>query len=502
MRIGGLASGIDTESIIRDMMNAKRIPLMKVTQKKQTLEWQLDSYRAVNRKLNDFSKNTFDKMILSDSFRAKKMSISAPDDVSITNKNSTDDFSGTIKIDKLAKNSTMQSDVITGALGKPSNTTLDTLGISGTEITISAVDENGQMKNTTVQVDPSTDTLSSLMSKITKETGVNAFYDAKTGQIAMSTKFAGTDGAQADIAVTSNGNIASGLGLTGRPVDSGQQAEFFVNGLKMTSSTNKVEVNGFEFELKAAKQTDINFSSKPDTEAVMENIVKFVDDYNKLMDELNGLVRERTNRDFKPLSAEEKSTMSDKEIELWEEKAKSGLLKNDPIVSGMVSKMRTALMGTVTGQGSLQDIGIGLTKGVNAWKDNGKLVIDEKKLKEAIEADPDKVYKLFSQTAAPAGAQVKPGEVTGETGFAQRLKEIADNTKAAIQKRAGDATSTNASFTLGRNLDAMNKQMDVFQARLKLVENRLWREFSAMENAIQRANAQSASLASALGGGA
>ena len=51
MRIGGLASGMDTESIIRDMMNANRIPLDKITQKKQYLEWQLDDYRSINRNL-------------------------------------------------------------------------------------------------------------------------------------------------------------------------------------------------------------------------------------------------------------------------------------------------------------------------------------------------------------------------------------------------------------------------------------------------------------------
>ena len=55
MRISGLATGMDTESMIRDIMNAHRIPLDKITQKKQYLEWQLDDYRATNRQLFDFS---------------------------------------------------------------------------------------------------------------------------------------------------------------------------------------------------------------------------------------------------------------------------------------------------------------------------------------------------------------------------------------------------------------------------------------------------------------
>lgn len=501
MRIGGLASGIDTESIIRDMMNAKRIPLTKITQKKQTLEWQLDSYRAVNRKLKDFSTKAFDNMILSDSFRAKKIDVSAPNDVTITNKNSTGDFTGTINIDKLAKSSTLQSGVITdsagnSAAGTPASTTLASFGITGTKLEFNANDGNGGTKTTEIAI-TATDTLQSVLNKINKEgTGVTAFYDAKSGQIAMSSKHGGGS----DITVTSDGNIADGLGLSRGTHQTGNEAEFSVNGLKMTSSTNTVEVNGFEFTLKAANQTDINFSSKPDTEAVMENIVKFVDEYNKLMEELNGLVREKTYRDFKPLSAEEKSAMSEKEIELWEEKAKSGILKNDPIISGMVSEMRSALMGTVDGQGSLRDIGIGGSAVGNkfAYQDNGKLFIDEKKLKEAIDADPDKVHKMFSQVGTPTAT----GVVQTEQGFAQRLKAIAESAEKKIKARAGDATSTNAMFTLGRNLDAMNKQMDMFNTRLKLVENRLWKQFTAMETAIQRANAQSASLMNSFGGGA
>ena len=190
--------------------------------------------------------------------------------------------------------------------------------------------------------------------------------------------------------------------------------------------------------------------------------------------------------------------MTEKEVELWEEKAKSGLLKNDPVISGMITQMRSALMGTVKDQGSLKDIGIATPGGQYAWQDNGKLVVNEAKLKEAINTDPDKVQKLFAQS----GTAVSPSSTTGEQGFAVRLRNIAENSYKEIHKRAGSASSTEDSFTLGRNLKEMNKQMDRFQDRLKVIEDRYWRQFSAMENAIQRANAQSANLMNALGGGA
>ena len=60
MRVSGLATGMDTESIIRDMMQAHRLPLDKITQRKQYLEWQLDDYRSINRNLKSMSENVFD----------------------------------------------------------------------------------------------------------------------------------------------------------------------------------------------------------------------------------------------------------------------------------------------------------------------------------------------------------------------------------------------------------------------------------------------------------
>ena len=109
MRIGGLASGMDTEGMIKELMNAQRIPLDKITQKKQYLEWQLDDYRAINRNLNDFSQNLFNNLILSSKLTQKTVNVSAPDDVAIRNVSSSSDFSGTIKVDQLATHATIRS---------------------------------------------------------------------------------------------------------------------------------------------------------------------------------------------------------------------------------------------------------------------------------------------------------------------------------------------------------------------------------------------------------
>jgi len=501
---------MDTETIIRDLMNANRIPLDKITQKKQYLEWQLDDYRATNRQLTDFSQKTFDTMILSTSFAQKTVSVSSPDDVAIKNMSSTSDFSGSLQIHQLAKNATMQSAELKAQSGiklteeQFKNSTLDELSsldlglnLVGNGITINAIDANGKMTTDAVEMKfKDTDTLKTVLDRINKETGVTAFFDSGTGKIAITAKNSGADNSAGDKSIEIKGGLAGFLGLAEFSAN-GENAKFSLNGLNnMERSSNTFQINGFEFTLKQVTGEanvvggkTITFSSAPDTEKIFDSVVNFVDEYNKLIEDLNKQVREPKYRDFHALSAEQKKEMTDKDIELWEEKAKSGTLRNDSELTSMLTKMRTALMGAVGENGmTLKDIGITTSKN---YLDNGKLVINETDLKKAINDDPNKVHELFSKDG---------GTNAAENGFARRLRMIVDDSQKVIAKRAGKVGDVNDTFTLGRNMKDMDKQIERFEERMKSVESRLWKQFNAMESAIQRLNAQSASIMSSFGG--
>jgi len=254
MRVSGLATGMDTETIIRDLMNANRIPLDKITQKKQYLEWQLDDYRATNRQLFDFSQKTFDTMILSTSFAQKTVSVSSPDDVAIKNMGSTSDFSGSLQIHQLAKNATMQSKSTSSAPenrvlaeGLGTDQKLSVLGLTGKQtVTIKAMNNKGVMEEKSVKIDDSNGTLQSLMNKINTETDVNAFYDAHTGQIALTSKHGGAGG----IEITGDATLKTALKFDGALSIPGQNADFTLNGLRTERPSNTFQINGFEMTLK------------------------------------------------------------------------------------------------------------------------------------------------------------------------------------------------------------------------------------------------------------
>lgn len=486
MRVSGLATGMDTESIIKDMMHAHRIPLDKITQKKQYLEWQLDDYRSINRNLTSMSSNVNNTILQESTFISKSMSISNEAAVDIRNLNSTSEFSGTLSIERLATNATLQSlkdGQIIDLTAKLDQ--LPGFGQGEQTITIEALNAKGVMEPTTVMIDTSQHTMKSALAKISKEANVSAFYDEFTGQIAFTAKNSGEG------SIIVSGGFADSLKLNDQQAQDGLNAKFTFNGLETERASNTFEINGFEFNLKQVTTGDITFSSSPDTDKIMDSVVKFVDDYNKMLEELNDKIRESKYRDFQPLSSEQKKEMSDKEIELWEEKAMSGTLRNDPTIQSMLSELRNVLNSSVTGSDGeeirLSDLGI--TTSSN-YLDNGKLVVNEDKLRQAISDNPNKVYEAFAKT----------GDTAEEQGLAVRFHSVIVAGQKSISNRAGSAGAVNDTFTLGRTMKEMNNQITRFEDRMKMVESQLWKQFGAMEMAIQRLNAQSANLMSALGG--
>lgn len=504
MRISGLASGMDTETMVKELMAAHRIPLDKINQKKQYTEWQRDDYRTVNRTLNDFKTLTNDSMLRQATFIKKTVTSSASDDVSIKNINSVSDFSGKIKVKQLAEAATMQSTDKVLSSEKDLKTKLSDLNLSSTpgNFTISAINVDGTMDSGYEVKITADSTMQSVLDDINKNSGVNAFYDSYTGKIAFTAKFSGdvktatTDGSEIEfsgsykfLGVEKNNQLAaSAVDIDGKPTPSGtvgKNALFTYNGLETERQSNTFQINGFEITLKQANNKDITFSSTPDVDSILASVTKFVDEYNKLIEDLNSQIREEKYRDYQPLTDTEREGLSEDQIKKWEEKAMSGTLKNDSIISGVLNKMRSALssaVGGVSGTNSLSKIGI---KTSGNFMENGKLIIDETKLREAISADPNQIYELFAAN----------GETDSSKGLARRLTSALDDARTKITSKAGSGSTTvNNTFVLGRLLDGYKDQVTRFEDRLASLESRYWKQFTAMEQAIQKANSQSSYL--------
>lgn len=209
---------------------------------------------------------------------------------------------------------------------------------------------------------------------------------------------------------------------------------------------------------------------------LVDKIKQFVSDYNEYTGSVNKKVNEQSFKDYQPLTDEQRESMSDKEIEKWEQKAQSGVLRNDNILRQGLSNLRSSIYEGTSGDfGSLTDLGITTTSN---YRDGGQLTIDEKKLREKLKENPDAVVSLF----------------TSDSGIVSKLREGISATSRAIEVKSGRDTQTEAQYTMGKESIQLKKQIDAWTKRLASKEDQYWKQFTAMEKTINTMNAQSASL--------
>lgn len=508
MRIGGLASGMDIDQIVRDLMKVERAPIDKLKQKKQLLEWQRDAYRDMNRLLNDLDKHIFDGVMRQSTFLQKKVTSSNESVVTATStpsaSNQTVEISNITRLATAARWTSESAIQTVDPNAKLKDVTFLVGGVTHVTLTnsltvkLSVTDPSGDTKHVEISVDPNNDTIQSVINKMNQhaDLGVNAFFDDVTKKVVINKK---QTGAGASIQVIEGQELFQAFGftnavknreLTGK-VD-GQNAQFTINGLKTERPSNTFTINGMTYTLKNTHTGTVTISSTTNTDAIFNSIKSFIDKYNETIDEINKKLKETRYRDYQPLTDEQREQLTEKQAEKWEEKAKSGILRGDSILSNALSSMRQALYRKVeaASEGFQQLAQIGITTTAN-YLEGGKLIIDEAKLKQKIEENPEAVYRLFSNNGEGANK-----------GIVLQLRDEIKKTIKSIEDKAGNTLKTVNQYIIGKNILDIDTRISEAEDRLKRVEDRYWKQFSAMEKAVQRANSQSMYLMNAFGGGA
>lgn len=493
VRVSGFASGMDIDDIVSKMMQAQRVPLDKMTQKKTYSEWQRDDYRSMNSALLELDRLIFDGIGKQSSFIKKAVNVSNPNALSVKSVDSTANFSGTMVVKSLATSATMQSD---GATAITDPTALLPSGSAGQVLKFQAINKDGVLGDEIAVTITAEDTLDSLIKKINSTTDVTAFYDKNSGKMAFTAKNSGDIDGGPEIKLTGafftntlkmDADNDTAAGNPSPRGTAGQNAIVEYNGLEIKRSSNTFAINGVEFTLKEKTTGAVTFSSTADVDAILDTVTKFVNKYNEIVEKIKDKTGESKYRNFAPLTSEQKKAMSEDEVKLWEEKAKSGTLKNDSTLKSLATTMRMSLYTSVegvTGFKDLSELGITTTKN---YLDGGKLTIDEDKLRKAISENPDGIYQLFMAEGTPADDKDKQG-------LARRLRADLDSAMKTITEKAGKAGYVNNNFTIGKSLDDLNKRISAFEAKLVKLESRYYAQFTAMEKAIQKANNQSSSL--------
>ena len=396
---------------------------------------------------------------------------------------------GTLGLTKASASNKISSGSTLSDLGfKPEADGTYKLNINGTEISL---DKKS--------------TISSMMSAVNKSAaGVTMTYSSLTNSFTLESKELGGAG-KVEVGDTSLGRslgLVDDNGTVG--ASEGQNAIFEINGKEVYLNDNTYTLDGntftFNDNMTIGETYTVNIAK--DSTTVKDALKKFVESYNKLIDDVYGYIGKSPAKDddgntYEPLTNAEKEEMSEDEITKWEEKAKQGVLYNDSTVSTIMSQMRSALYTNVTlDDGSkfgIYNLGI---KTSSEWSEHGKLQIDENAFDKAFENNEDAIIKLFTDS---------------DTGMMKKLNSVIDgavkssgavNTRGTLVRKAGKAdSSVTTDSTIYKEMVKMQDRLKELQDRYDTKEEYWWKVFTNMETAMADLNSQTSYISSYLGTG-
>ncbi|MEW6573307.1 MAG: flagellar hook-associated protein 2 [Bacillota bacterium] len=509
-RVTGLASGIDTMQMVEDLMRVARRPLDKLLQNKQLLEWKRTDYRTINLALQNFRANYASSMRLEGTFSAKEATSSDTTKVTATAGGSAQTGTYSINVTQLAQ---VASDISSSALSLNAGDKIDpdeTLesqkakfatqwGATTTlQFSITTYDEDAIATTETFTVDTTTDSLNDVIADINAKSstlGVTAFYESSTDKVVISTTKTGNYSTnEIEIADVADSFALGTLHLSATA--NGQNAVIDINGLTgIEKYENTFTLNNVTFNLlNTTGGSPVTVQVTLDTDTVYNTIESFVEAFNNLIDTINNELNETRYSDYPPLTDEQREELTEYEIEQWEEKARSGLLYNDSILRSVVYDLRRALTTPVDGLTTYDDIwDIGISTGY--YYEGGKLKIDEAKLREAINTNPDAVMQLFTRYDASYTYEQK--------GLGRRLYDEINDAIDRLTDWAGypSTFSLYDDSYLGDSIRDLDERIADTEDRLAKLEERYWRQFTVMEQVIAQFNSQSMWLTQQTSGG-
>ncbi len=320
------------------------------------------------------------------------------------------------------------------------------------------------------------------------DAGVKISYSSLSDTFVMETTSSGAgfgisvDDDQSNVLNAIFGNISKGTKVAGK------DAIVEVNGVETTRSSNTFTINGITMELtKADPNEEIVIGTERDVDKIVEGFKSFIEDYNAMLDKLNGYMNEDPEyKDYAPLTEEQKKEMTESQIKLWEEKAKTGLVRRDSTVEAFLSEMRTIMYTTPEGSNiALYNIGIE----TGNYKEKGKLVLDENALRNALANDPSGVEQLFTQ------AQDGLAKLLDDS-----LKNVANTSSGSpgmlVQMAGAKGYSSEGNNTLSREVVSIEDRIEQLKSIYEKQKERYWKQFNTMEQVLANMSSQSSYIQS------
>jgi flagellar capping protein FliD len=546
IRVSGLISGLDTDSIVQELVSAYSTKKEKYEKAQTKQEWKMDAWKTMNSKIYGFYTSSLSNMRMSTAYSLKTSSVSNSNIATVKASSSAVNGTQKMKVNKLASSAYMTGGVVklsddkndTGNKKVTGSTALSDMGIeTGSKIAVN---------DTEIEITDGM-TVNQLISKF-KDAGINASFDETNQRFFVNAKTSGAEGEFTLMANNEEGfDALQKLGLfaaytTEKDTDgkqtvetaemtkyrkllasgtdeqkklakkiieevengkvssdaariSGQDAEIVLNGATFTSSTGTFSINGLSItamQVTAAGE-EVSITTSNDTQGMYNKIKEFLGKYNELIKDMDTAYNAAAAKDYEPLTDDEKKDMSDNEIEKWETKIKDSLLRRDSTLGNTSSALKS-LMNTsfeINGKTySLSSFGINTASYFSAdTNEKGCLHID---------GDADDATTSGNEDKLMAAINEDP-EVVAE--FFQKLSTSVYND---LTKRMA-SSSVSSIYTIYNDKQMSSEYSDYkdkvskWQEKLEYYEEFYYKKFSAMEKALSKLQSSTSSLSNLLG---
>ena len=513
-RLSGLMSGMDTESIISQLMEARQKKVDTVKKKQKTLDYKQNAWKDLNTKLKGLQTKYLSTMRFTSAYAKKTTKLSDSNAASVITGDKAVNGVQSLEIKQLAKTAYLTGGAVTDSEGNKGNytalTSMKDLGIEdggSFKITVGGQEQTMEFTADT--------TISDVLNKL-KDAGLNANFDEKNQRFFISAKSSGLSGdfsieagdANAAKALSSMGILSAeqkssaetqyGLTFTGNESTKvkAQDAIIKLNDAEFTNSTNSFEINGLTITAnrETAEGEKITVTTQDDTDGIYDMVKKFLKEYNSIINEMDKLYNAEDSK-LEPLTDDEKYALSDKEVEEWEDKLKSSVLRRDENLSTVSSGLREVMSSGITVGGKtmyLSDFGIEKLSYFNAP--------DNEKNAYHIDGDPDdgdtsgNADKLKSMIASDSSTVI--------SFFTKLSQDLYD--KMSDMSKSVDGYRSYGSFFDDKKMksdytDYTSKIADMEQ-KLNDYEDSWYKKFSKMETAMAKMQSNANAVTAMLGG--
>lgn len=506
LRLTGMYSGLDTDSIISQLMKAQRTKVEAVEKKKTKLEWKVEAWNTLNSKLYSLYTGTLNNLKYTTAYAGKATTISDSNVATVTAGNSAVTGTQELAVKQLAKSGNLTGAKITSSDGEKltDSSTLSQLGYTGTG-TINVTTGSGTTTNIEVS---ETTKISEVIAKL-KAAGVTANFDATNQRIFVNAKKSGADG---DFTISSSDAAGeNALGALGLDTDAGaikvngQDAKIILNGAEFTSSSNSFSINGLSILAKDVTGTTtdedgktvnktVSISTERDYQGMYDTIKNFITQYNEIIKAMDGAYNADSSKGYEPLTDEERESMTDDQIKKWETKIKDSILRRDDTLSTVTSILKNTMQSvyTINGQKySLSSFGIDTgnyfktdadEKGVfhiDGDTDDSTASKKTNKLMSAITTDPESVISFFTSLSK---------DLYSNLGSRYKyINEIRSSDKVYDDK------------LMDSQIDDYEDEIKKLEKKFTAMEDRYYSQFSAMETALAKLQKNSSALTGLLG---